>query len=883
MSQSVLRVPPRFVALSLVSFISFATPALARQTEAPAQAEPVRTVAFSISPGDLNTGLLAFAEASGLKLVFDPAPMSGRTTPGVSGTLTVREGLTRLLAGTGFGFRLTADTATLIAGAPAEQAPASAPTPAADDTEVYQLSGITVTDDALRDEDSYAPPPSSVATKTELPVRQTPFTINQVTEEIIRERGDVNIFETLEGFAGVSTVSSNADIGQGISRSINVRGMDLAGSGQVLVNGQRSYSLGSQNRNADNLERVELLRGPAGLYYGASQPGGIINYVYKRPQDKARYQLLARTDSAVSYGGTLDLTGPLTKDGTLLYRAVGNYSRYQDDQDNIFSNPISGMGAVTWKPSSEFTTNLTYEYYRFSSVPEQENNRLDAVTGEYFPVPRDFFFGSTNDRANRDSHTVVLSADWRPSERVKVAAYTNFQRSDQWYQNTRVVGGGRNGVPSSADPEGNVPRYISLSPDNEYNNISAGMDLSGRLDTWGVRHDWLLGGGAGLTRTRSAAMPPDIACLYGQGTANTATCPAPLEPRSLAPPDVNLFDPDYSEWGSASLREQGRFMVPFARRADYNLYLQDVATLPNGSTRLMAAVGWSRFDNLGRGSYNWATGQRGADTRSVASAWTPRLAVMQDLGDSSTVYASYGQSFNPQASLTLVDEDGQALLDPERGVQYEVGFKRDFFDGEGLLQVSLFRIDKKNVARAANVDTCDPNLTDPDDEGFCYSTLDGLQRSDGGEVELSGNLTSWWSGSIGYSYLQAEVVESNDLPNLGKQLPYIPRHSLSLWTRFRIHEWSNGSRLGLGGGVRAYSSVTNGYDAEGLTDVNPAYALVNVGAFYSMPLSTSTLKLSLNVNNLLNQTYYDRRRYATSGTIVYGNERRAFLTAEFML
>ncbi|SCW69633.1 TonB-dependent Receptor Plug Domain [Sphingobium faniae] len=99
-----------------------------------------------------------------------------------------------------------------------------------------------------------------------MPIRQTPFTINQATEELIRERGDINIFETLESFASVSTVSSNVDIGQGISRSINVRGFDLASSGQQLINGQRNYSLGSQNRNADNLERVELFRGPAALY-----------------------------------------------------------------------------------------------------------------------------------------------------------------------------------------------------------------------------------------------------------------------------------------------------------------------------------------------------------------------------------------------------------------------------------------------------------------------------------------------------------------------------------------------------------------------------------------------------------------------------------------
>jgi iron complex outermembrane recepter protein len=829
-----------------------------------------RQAIFSIPAGDLNAALLAFGEAAGIKVVFDPAPLQGKRMAGLTGTSGVREGLDRLLGGTGFSYRFTAvDTVTIV--------PAAAQGPARpSEANAVRLGGVRVTASAIDTEDSYAPAPSSVGTKLELPVRQTPFTINQAIEELIRERGDVNIFETLESFAGVSTVSSNVDIGQGISRSINVRGFDLASSGQQLINGQRSYSLGSQNRNADNLERVELLRGPAALYYGAAQPGGIINYVYKRPKEEAGYQIFAKTDTEGSYGGTIDLTGPLTADGTLLYRAVGNYTRYEDDQDKIFSNPVSALGALTWRPSRQFETNITYEYYDFESIPEQENNKLDGKTGEYFPVPREFFWGSTNDRAQRTSHTVIWDANWKPSEHLKVAAYANYQRADQWYQNTRTVGGGRGGTPTSADPDGNVPRYISLSPNNEYENWSAGLDVSGDFMTGGFRHDWLVGGGLGQTRTRSASMPSDISCLYGQ-RGPTAACP---DARSLAPSDLNIVNPVYEPWAHADLRDEARFMVPWAKRKDYNIYFQDLITLPNETTRLLLAVGWSKFDNLGRGSYNWTTETRGADIRNKKSAWTPRFAVMQDIGESSTVYASYGESFNPQSSPTMADEQGNPLLSPETGKQYEIGYKRDLFGGEGLLQMSVFRIDKGNVARAANAGTCEPDITDPGDPNFCYYMLDGKQRSDGFEVELSGNITSWWSASVGYSYLKAEVKQTNDLPNLGKQLPYIPQHALTLWNRFKLHEWGNGSTVATGVGVKMYDRVHNSYDAAGQTDWNPAYELVNLGLFYTTPVGSSELRINANISNLFDATYYDRRRYYNAGTIVWGNKRRATLTAE---
>ncbi|MGE4322964.1 MAG: TonB-dependent siderophore receptor [Sphingobium sp.] len=844
-------------------------PALAH---AQAGAASDRQATFDIPAGDLNAALLAFGEVAGVKMVFDPAPLQDKRTIGLNGQSGIGDGLSRLLRGTGFTYRFTSPDTVTIVPVPAQEVSRTT------QGNAVRLGGVSVTASAIDTEDSYAPAPSSVGTKLDLPIRQTPFTINQATEELIRERGDVNIFETLENFAGVSTVSSNADIGQGISRSINVRGFDLASSGQQLINGQRSYSLGSQNRNADNLERVELLRGPAALYYGAAQPGGIINYVYKRPREEARYQILAKTDTEGSYGGTIDLTGPLTADGTILYRAVGNYTRYEDDQDRIFSNPVSALAALTWKPSDRFSTNVTYEYYDFESVPEQENNKLDGKTGKYFPIPREFFWGSTNDRASRTSHTLIWDATWRPTDHLKVAAYANYQQASQWYQNTRTIGGGRGGTPTSADPDGNVGRYISLSPDSRYRNWSAGIDISGDFMTGGFKHEWLVGAGYGETRTRSASVPTNISCLYGQSTGNAASCSQ--APRSLAPEPINIFNPVYVPWDHADLRKEARFMTPWALRRDVNLYFQNLITLPNETTRVLLAVGWSKFDNLGRGSYNWTTQVRGADTRNKKSAWSPRIAIMQDIGESSTIYASYGESFNPQSSLTMRDEQGDAILTPETGKQYEIGYKRDLFGGEGLLQLSLFRIDKGNVARAGNADTCEPEIVDPADHNFCYYMLDGKQRSDGIEIELSGNITSWWSASIGYSYLDAKVKRSNDLPNLGKQLPYIPHHALTVWNRFKLHEWTNGSTIATGLGVKMYDRVHNGYDAAGQTDWNPAYEIANLGVFYTAPVGAGELRINANVSNLFDTTYYDRRRFYNAGTIVWGNKRRATVTAE---
>ncbi|PEQ13677.1 hypothetical protein B2G71_04975 [Novosphingobium sp. PC22D] len=867
--------------MPLAAALLATTASLALPAPADAQESAAARRDYAIPAGNLNAALLAFAETSGVEIVYDATRLGNARTRGLQGPHSVAEGLALLLEGTGFTYRFTGPSTVSIRPRPPRQA--SPPPSRAETAGAVKLKGMTVVDSAIDDEETYAPAPTSVATKIELPVRKTPFTINQASEELIEERGDVNIFETLENFAGVTTTSTNADIGQGISRSIQVRGFDLGGAGQTLVNGQRAYSLGSQNRDAANLERVELLRGPAALYYGAAQPGGVINYVYKRPKATARYAVKADVDSEGSYGGSIDLTGPIDAAGTLLYRAVGNYSRYEDDQDHIFSNPVSALAALTWSPSPEFSTTFTYEYYDFESVPEQENNKRDGTTGEYFPVPRDFFWGNLNDRAVRTSHTLIWDAKWTPSDALKVSAYANFQRADQWYQNTRIAGGGRAGYPASADADGNVPRYVSMgrnsSPETERENLSFGLDVSGRFETFGLGHDWLVGGGYGQTRSRSSYIPSYLSCLFGQSTTSN-DCEG--EPRSLAPPDLNIFDPVHEDWEGAYLLDEAIFAVPWDKREDYNLYVQDLITLPNDTTRVMLAVGWSRFENLGRGGIsNWRTLERNDDTRNDVEAWSPRFAIMQDIGDSSTIYASFGESFQPQSSLTLNDIDGELILDPERGRQYEIGYKRDLFYGEGLLQVSLFRLEKENVARAANPDTCDPNVVTPGAPLYCYYLLDGLQRSDGLEISLSGNITSWWSASMGYSYLDATVVESNDVNNVGKQIPYVPEHSLTLWNRWTLFDWADGSNLGAGVGLKLYDRVNNGFDDEGETDWNPSYELVDVGLYYTAPLAAGQVKVSAQIKNLFDATYYDRRRYRSSGAIVWGNKRRAFLNLEY--
>jgi len=731
---------------------------------------------------------------------------------------------------------------------------------------VTALPSITVQSDVSP---YLADQPSSLAAKSTLPPRQTPFTVNQASAELIRERGDATIYETLERFAGVTTASNNGDIGQGMTRNVNVRGFSVSGTGQLLINGQRTYSAAASARGADNLEAVELLRGPAALYYGAAEPGGIISYNYKRPKKEDAYVLLGRTDSKGSYGGMVDMTGALNKDATLLYRAVGSFQHTKDDQKHIWSEPKSLLAAITLAPNAQFSTTLTYEKLKIASVPEQENNMRitnpsHPLYGQYYPVPRDFFWGSLNDRAVRDTDTWLWDMQWQPSESFGIKASANAQEFTQWWQNTRIQGGG-----NGPDAAGNVGRYVSARR-SEGKNHAAAIDVYGKLHTWELRHDWLVGVGLGYTESRTS----------GRAVANASR---PGQPYTPGP--INIFDPIYSDW---PWRER-IWLDPLgdvSKREDRNVYLQDLIELPNRKTRLMLAAGWAQIENRPN-----STGT--AD--STVSRWSPRAAVMHDVSASTTAYVSYGESFNPQSSLTMLDMAGQYITTPQQGKQIEIGVKQDLFDGRAMLSAALFRIDKKNMPMPAQEDNgCDataapapgtPGTTDG--MGDCRTALNGLQRSQGIELELTGNITDWWSAQIAYAYLHTQYVKTDNLWNLGRDMANMPRHNVSLWNKFRLHQSADVGRLDLGVGVKAWSKSHNAWrnpttHMRGTSaDWNPGYAIVDLALFWEKPLGRGKrIKVALNVNNVFDKTYYDRNRFANGNTIVWGNQRRALLNTQ---
>lgn len=817
--------------------------------------------AFHISSGPLEVTLRRIARESGRGISADPALLRDKRARAVEGNFTPEQAARRALEGSGLTLVVMARGDWSLRAAPA---PAPAPTPlptdraASSSPQGGDLAVVTVT--AASEPPAYmADRPTSIATKTDMLPRLTPFSVDQVTEEMIQERGDTNIFATLEGFAGLTTNSSNSDAGGGHSRAIQIRGFS---NGQTLINGIPSYSDSAGTiRGTDSLEAVELLRGPAGLYYGSAEPGGVISYNYKRPKDKAAYVLRSELDNKGSYGGMVDMTGPLDAEGTLLYRLVGSHKHREDDQDHVWAAPRSLMAALTYKPDRRFSTTLTYERMKVSSVPEQENNfriTSGASNGQYYPVPKEFFWGSLNDRVVRETNSLIWDATWSESEALKIRGGLTYQDYTQSWQNTRV----RN-PQNGPDRRGEVSRYVS-GRQGEGRSYSGSLDFSGTLRHGSWRNDWLAGFGFGHSEGSSSGRQVANESISGSGAF-------PVAP-------LNIFHPVPGDY-LYGFRIGDDPLVPGPTRDDRNFYLQDMLHLPNGRTRLMLGVGWSRYRS-----------ELQTDAATKTDKWSPRLAVMHDITDNTTVYASYGESFVPQASLTYLDTSGNYLTAPVEGMQYEFGVKHDLFGGAAMLTGALFRVDKKNAAMELDGLECAPGrpavqtATPPLAGDQCYS-LAGLTRAQGLELRLSGQITEGWIAQIGYSYTDAKYLETSTAANLGRTVEYTPKHNLSVWNKFRVHRSAELGEFNLGFGLRAWSKAHgtwSGNAALSATNWNPGYGLVDLALFWDKPLASGKkLKLSLNVSNAFDKQYYERRRFPP-GTVLYGDGRRVSLSAQLL-
>jgi len=522
---------------------------------------------------------------------------------------------------------------------------------------------------------------------TDTPIRDIPASLQVVPEQVIEDQQVIRLEEAL---CNVSGVTFNGDVG-GRGREFNIRGFEDA---PVLRDGFRRYGSFQSFPEVANLERVEVLKGPASILYGEIQPGGLINLVSKKPLAEPFYEAELQVGNWGFVRPRFDISGPLTSGGSLLYRLNGLYSRSDSfrgfDQENrrFFVSPVlSWRISDSLQDSSASRTDLTI-LLEYTDDKRPADFGLPVVGNSVVDVPRDRISNEPDDALTNKYFNVGYELEHRFNENWKLR---NAFRYSSYEYNYNVVA-----LDLGFDEEtGIVDRFFAFQ-EGQDKNYALQTNLIGEFATGSINHTLLFG--VDLSHNDET-----IVSVVGD---------------TLLP--LNIFNPVYRQFPKPDEDTIPVFGGDDTETNRLGIYLQDQVSLLD-NLKLLVGL---RYDTVEQETVNipGSSTPSGEQTRNY-DALTPRVGIVYQPIEEVSLYASYSRSFNPNTANTVSGDP----LEPERGEGYEVGVKAELFDSRLFATLAYFDITKQNVA-----------VTDPNNLFFSIPT--GEQRSRGVELDVTGEI-----------------------------------------------------------------------------------------------------------------------------------------------
>ncbi|WP_122814051.1 TonB-dependent siderophore receptor [Pseudomonas viridiflava] len=606
---------------------------------------------------------------------------------------------------------------------------------------------------------------SASATRTDTSLHETPQSISVVTREAVEDIGATRLQDALDYAGGVGRANNFG--GQGLT-TFTVRGFT---TGEFYRNGfpiNRGYP---NMPDANTIERLEVLRGPATTLYGRGDPGGTFNVVSKQPLAERSVTLGSQLNDQGMKRGTLDASGPLDDDGQFAYRLNVVGEGGDTFRDHVETERYGVTPVLSWQVDD--ATRITFEgdFMRNNAPLDRGLTRYPAQTRT---ASRDTFFGEKDvGKLHNDNNMAQirfdhdLNADWKLGGGI--------QMLDGSLKGDAIEA---NGLAADGRTLGRNFNYRKL----EWTDRDVQLNVTGHFATGGFDHTLLAG-------VEYEDYDYKSIIRRSSGAVNAYT--------------IDIFDPVYGKARPALTRTTTNDKENLKT---YAAFVQDQVALTE-RMKLLAGVRFERFE------HDYDTFGVGVPFTNSDNAVTPRLGLTYDLTDTVAVYANTARSFKPNTGASRLGGGFKA----EEGKSYEVGVKWEALDRQLSVDAALYQIEKQNVL-----------TTDPVDSTF--SVAAGEVRSRGLDLNVVGDLTPEWRVMGSYAYVDAEVTKDNTLRS-GTRLLNIPEQTFSL---LNVYEFQDGALrgLGLGAGGR-YVDQRAGQTANTAFSMD-SYTVFDLLAFYKV-------------------------------------------------
>ena len=652
--------------------------------------------------------------------------------------------------------------------------------------------------------------------------------ITTVTKELIADKGVTRLGDVVKNVSGVTQTS--------FYNNYAIRGVTQQASYREsrLMNGMVTSHIFFSQPMMMNVERVEVIKGPASMTFSSTDAGGSINIITKKPLKTDRKEVSLSVGSYQTVVGALDFTGPLNKSKTLLYRLNLGYENGKSFRDLQFKKAYMIAPTIAYVPNEK--TNISFEF-----VMSNNSNRLDRGQPIFKANPGDrpaltstpitYAIGAINDiNKTLDLNFMGnLTHKFTDNLSINMAYMKHIWNEDLTELRTdNNFGKDSHGVIQRDKVQ---LRYVQRNSNFFTDNFNAYLN-----------YDWKLGENF---KNKSVLGYDLVMFEVGHGGTNTVR-------DYTGDANAGTLTPRIPHW---DLTKEGQYRVmypgfyqPQAKR------MQETTPMyfsTNSAYFMNQMELWNRLIfNIGL-RQEWYTDKnfykRKNEETVKQNKFLVRAGLMYKATKNINAYASYIEGFQMQTDAYLGYDGfrrdmntGQYVREafkPKTTRMYEFGAKTEWLEGKLHASIAYYDIKQNNILTYD--DTVYNGAVDE------LMTEGGMERNKGLEIDVMGRILPNWLVNAGYAYNDSKITDQR---RGTYRKDNAPKHTFNLWTRFDVKEGFF-KNLGVGAGLN-YSAEKISWQEPDL--VLPDYTIIDAAVYYKI----KDMQLSFNINNIFNKTYW---------------------------
>ncbi|MFA9187430.1 TonB-dependent siderophore receptor [Flavobacterium magnesitis] len=677
------------------------------------------------------------------------------------------------------------------------------------------------------------------ATKTAVLNKDIPQSIATITKELIVDKGAFYLADAVKMASGVIPAS--------YYNQYTIRGISQNEEGQI-INGMRTRQNYFLQPLTNNIERVEVIKGPSSATFSSVDPGGSINMVTKKPLAIDRKEVSLSAGSFSTFRGSIDFTGPLNESKTFLYRLNGAYQEGKSFRDLVGNKSFLISPSFSYIPNEKTAINTELILSNMTGNLDRGQPIFGAIAGvtrlDSSPIslnlaaPNDFF----------KSKDLVFMTSLAHKFTSKIGFNASYMKQSwtedlQEHRTTNAFAVDMNNMPVNSLA---MMQFVQRQQYWNIDNLSSYFNFD--LKTGPFSHKLLLGYDlSSWNKTKGGGQNAARGYLLKDGTVASSYVVANAENYQtitvdgvvMPKPNVNYFslnNPSYTIRNAEDYTLNVRTALPSALTTTNAIYIQD-------------QIQWEKFTFLLGLRKEWfedITNYESNNELTVKKeALLPRIGITYAINDAVNIYTTYLEGYQPQSNtVSLMPQTGSlpagSLFAPLESNLKELGLKTTFLNHTMSFNAAVYEINQLNILMNAN-DPIQPDLL----------VTRGSERSRGFECDLAGYITSNWQINASYSYIDAKITNDNNVALIGARKQNTPKNSANLWTRYNFDSATALKDLGVGFGIQYQSSKIPWFTRD---FVLPDFTVFDAAIYYKP--NKSNMQVAINAGNLFNRTYW---------------------------